>query len=379
MRILLVLSVVVLLGYPETVFAPPAPQPITIPGIIIGRIRTRWIAPNVSITHRVSRDANTTSVTWFDASGKVRQELSGNSLTVEPGFVVAVRDRRGIVRGVNRDWEMAMPGNGEYITATPDSRFFVQQVATDHEHLSADIYEDGKLLATVGPYLKYLGNDIQLGDDGSIAIPTWKTKEKRFAQIEAIGPDGKEKFRADCDGPIGGVFPAPNAAAVLVARGDGSGMFSLYDGTTKRPITPHGHNVRFVAWVPGTTTALMQSSVGFDSSWELIDGRSAKSLWNIHHPNPARPEWTGTTVAVTRDYVLLAEEELVNARPARSIYALETKTGKLAAHWLPSGANYPMTEGQTFLTLGEHLYLVSDSECSEIRFEDIAAHKGGWK
>ena len=123
----------------------------------------------------------------------------------------------------------------------------------------------------------------------------------------------------------------------------------------------------------------MQTSTGHDAAWELIDCQTCKSIWKIDHPTPARPEWTTTSIAITKDYVLMAEHEIVQRRPVRTMYALDLKTGKVVAHWLPQPTGYPTTDSQTLLKLGEHIDLVSYSEGSEIKMDDIAAHRGGWE
>ncbi len=378
MKIRLIVVAIVVLGCTNILFAPvPAPAPITMPGKMIGTISAHWIGPNVSATKR----PDGVSVTWFDANGKVKDAVA-NVQTLEPGFIIVERDGHAIVRGVNRDWQMELPNKHTsegYITGTTDSRYFVQQFEPHEGEISADIYADGKLLGSIGPYVNYLGNEVELGDDGSIALLTWKTKDERTAQIVAIGPAGKETFRVDWDGSVRNAVPAPGAAGVLVQPNDARGGFIFYDAKGRCAMPGPGPNGRFVAWVPGTMTALMETSVSYDASWQLIDWQAGKPIWKIDHPTPAPTDWSTTSVAITKDYVLMAEHEMVQRCPVRTMYALDLKTGKVVAHWLPKPRGYPTTDSQTLLKLGEHVYLVADSECSEIKLDDIAAHRGGWE
>jgi hypothetical protein len=88
-------------------------------------------------------------------------------------------------------------------------------------------------------------------------------------------------------------------------------------------------------------------------------------------------------VAVTKGHLLIGGLEYVpwgdHQESVRSIYAVDSKTGQVVAHWLPSPFNQASRDGGRFLQLGPKLFLVTDDEFAEVAIDDIAAKKNGWQ
>src|SRR5262249_53765395 len=147
------------------------------------------------------RGSRTTAIRWFTPDGKVGRELAGPNVQVQPGFV----SEGGTIYAVNGDWKItlpAKPGPAGYITSTEDSRTFVHEFHPKEGEIAADVYVAGKLAGTLGPFVQYQGQDVQLGPDGSVALLAWKTAEQKTLRVVVAGPDGKLRFEADSDGPV---------------------------------------------------------------------------------------------------------------------------------------------------------------------------------
>jgi hypothetical protein len=63
----------------------------------------------------------------------------------------------------------------------------------------------------------------------------------------------------------------------------------------------------------------------------------------------------------------------------RRIDALDTKTGKTVATWHPIPLYQGASDAGRFVRLGQRLYLVTDSEFSQVDSDAIAAQSKGWK
>ena len=57
-------------GPPSEPSVPP-PEPRTMPGVVKGRVKTRWLAPFVSVTTRSLGGKGTTTVQWFRPIAKL--------------------------------------------------------------------------------------------------------------------------------------------------------------------------------------------------------------------------------------------------------------------------------------------------------------------
>jgi hypothetical protein len=367
----------------------PPPEPRNLPGQVKGRVKTRWLAPFVNVTTRSIGQSSTTTVQWFIPDGKMVRDLTGPNVDAHPGYVYEIGKGQGTIHAVNGDWKIALPqkpGPAGYVTATEDSRTFVHEFHPQEGEIAADVYVDGKLAGTLGPFLQYQGQDVQLGCDGSVAFLVWKDEKKNVVQVVVAGPSAKVRFRVNCEGPVMSPIPAPDGAGVLVqinAGGQAHNTFTFYTKAGKVSSVNVGPNAGFLAWLPGTTTAVMHTSVGHDYRFHLIDWKTGKRVWDIPDPNPARVPGALPPVTVVRDTLLLGGLELIKGKEhqesIRSIYALDPKTGKILAHWLPEPLNQPSADGGRFLQLGGKLFLVTDEEFGEIKVDDITAKIGGWK
>src|SRR4051794_39515065 len=181
--------------------AVPPPEPRNLPGEVKGRVRTRWLAPFVSVTTRSLGPVGTTTVQWFTPDGKLARELAGPNVDAHPGYVYEHGEGKGTIHAVSGGWKIALPkkpGPAGYVTATEDSRTFLHEFHPREGEVAADVYRDGKLAATIGPFLPYQGQDVQLGADGSLALLVWKDEDKKTAQVVVARPDAKVRFRVDC-------------------------------------------------------------------------------------------------------------------------------------------------------------------------------------
>jgi hypothetical protein len=353
------------------------------PGEVKGQVKTRWLAPYVCATNRSIAGQRTTSVEWFGPDGQPARRLAGPNVVVQPGFVNQYGQGGTTIHAVNGDWKIALPakpGPAGYITATEDSRTFVHEFHPEEGEIAAEVYSEGRLAGTVGPFLQYQGQDVHLGADGSLALLTWRDAEKKTPLVVVAGPDGRVRFRAECDGPALFPQPAPGGAGVLVqanAGGAARNEFTFYTKAGKRSSLNVGPNAVFMAWLPGTMTTLFSTSVGYDYRFQLIDWSTGMRLWDIADPNPARVPGTLPPVAVAGDFLLVGGLEGV-PRGTRSLYALDAKKGGVVARWLLTPGQ-AASDGGRFLALGKRLFLVTDEEFAEVDVEDIPAKRNGWK
>jgi hypothetical protein len=175
-------------------------------------------------------------------------------------------------------------------------------------------------------------------------------------------------------------------AGVLVqanAAGQARNTFTFYTGTGKASSVNVGPNAGFPAWLSATPRALMNTSIGYDYRFHLIDWGVGKEVWAIPDPGSARVPGSLPPVAVAGDYLLLGGLEYVKGgerqEPVRSLYSLDPKAEKVVAHWLPEPLYQPSGDGGRFLQLGRRLFLVADKEFAEVSVGDIVAKKKGWR
>jgi len=385
-----VVALIVLLTIPAFAQAGVPPlSPKNMPGQVQGQVRTCWLAPYVIASTESVGPVRMTTVRWLTPAGAIDRELVGPDVGAQPGFVMEFRHGGTVIHGVNGKWKIDLPkktGPDGYVTSNENGQPFVHEFHPKEGEIAADVYAEGKLVGTVGPYIQYQGQDVQVGASGSLALLTWKNQEKKTVQVIGVGPDGQERFRADCDGPV--ISPQPNldGAGVIVqanAGGDSQNTFTFYNKSGKVSSFKPGPNARFVAWLPGTTQALFETSIGYTFRLHLIDWQNGKRLWESADPSPARVTWGSASITLDREYVLLGGLEYVSwgdhQEPIRSIYALDTKSGRVVAHWLPVPLYQRSSDAGRFLRLGKRLYVVTDTEFSEIDLTEIAAKKNGWQ
>jgi hypothetical protein len=388
MRVLLLVGLWSLFLLAAATAGPLPPPPRNMPGDVKGRMQTRWLAPSVSLTTRSVATEQMTLVRWFTPEGKLAREVAGPDVDAHAGYIYE-HGKGGTIYAVNGDWKIVLPhrpGPAGYITASEDSRTFVHEFHPRDGEIAADIYVDGKLAGTVGPYLQYQGQDVHLGADGSLALLAWKDEDKKTAEVVVVGPDRKVRFRAGCEGPVLFPEPVPEGNGVLVqtnAGGDARNTFTFYTKGGRTSSLNVGPNPGLVAWLPGTPTALVHTSIGRDYRFHFIDWSTGKRLWDVADPNHARVPGAFPPVAVAKDLLLIGGLESVawgdHQESVRSIHAVDPKTGQVVAHWLPSPLHQAARDGGRFLQLGLKLFLVTDEEFAEVDLGDIAARRNGWR
>jgi hypothetical protein len=366
--------------------AVPPPPPRTLPGEVRGEMKARWLAPFVSISTRSLAGTRTTTIQWFRPDGQLHRQLQGANVDARLGYAYQYGDKH-IIYGINGDWQFPLAQKGVaagYITATQDSRTFVYQFYPKQGEIAADLYVTGKRVATVGPYLQYLGRDVHLGEDGSLALLTWKDSKKKTPQVVVAGPEGQVRFRVDCEGPVDSPTPAPGGAGVLVRSNAGGAMANTYYFYTQEGKVSSldvGPNADFMAWLPGQAIALFSTSIGVSYRFHLIDWTTGIRLWTIPDPNPRRVPGSAPSVAHAGDYLLLAGRQFIKLgddfQPVRSIQAVHRKTIRVS-RWLPAPLQ-PAPDDGRLLRLGKKVFLITDEEFAEIKVEEIAARKNGWR
>lgn len=384
-----------------TLAAPPAsagrppPPPVTTPGQPVGEVSARWIAPYVLHVEEQVAGKSTQRVRWFAPDGSVARELTGRlQVEANQGFVFQYTPRNGggwdcTVHAVNANWRLALPrkpGPSGYITGTADSHTFVQQHHPQEGQIAADVYVGGKRVSTLGPFEQYQGRGVQLAADGTLAFLAWKDRAKELAQVIVAGRDGKLSFQADCPFQVTSPAPAPDGAGVLVQPNfgeDGANTFVFVKKTGETRTMKFWPNPRVAAWVPGTCRALIETSFGHEKRFLLADCATGKTLWGIDDPVSGRDVLGTSTIAVTKDYVLLGGTDQVahgeERIAVRSLCAVGLASGKVVARWRAD----PMGQGRAgvgrFCRLGKQLFLVSERDFARLDLADIAAKRRGWR
>lgn len=357
------------------------------PAEMVGRVKTWWLDPFVSITTRSIGPDRWTAVDWFDADGKPTRQLAGYNVYAQAGFVYRFSGGKTTVFGVDSDWKIELPnkpGPAGYITGT--DRTFFDEFHPKEGQIAADIYLSGKLVGTIGPYVQYYGQDVRPGEDGSLALVTWRNDERKTAQVIGVGIDGKVRLQTDCDASVMSPIVAADGKGVLVRMntgGEDRNRFSFYQKSGRVSSLIVGPNVEFVTWLSKTTTALMQTSIGYEYRWHLIDWQTGKQLWEIGDLTSTRAPGFGTPVISVGRYLLFGGLEFSDEGPSRvasrRLYALDATTGRIVAHWFPSPPSQPATDPGRFRKLDNKLYLITDDAFAEINVNDIAAKTNGWK
>jgi hypothetical protein len=304
------------------------------------------------------------------------------------GYVSDFSNGITTIYAVNGDWKLSLPkkaGPSGYITATPDSRTFINQFHPEEGQIAVDVYVLGDLVSTIGPFQQYLGQSVELGADGSLAFLAWKDKEAEIPEVIVAGSDGKITFRAECEACADDPVVAPGGRGVLVTLnlpGNGYDTFVFYDKSGRVSSLRIGPNPTFLAWVPDSSKSVFLTSVGYKYRYQLIDWETGTIVWDV--PDPAVGLWQqAPRTAVLGDYGLLCGLEFMKLDeregPVRSIYALRLANGEVARHWLPVPNCHFSTDWGEFTKLGERLFLLWGAEFAEIKLEDITAKQNGWR
>ena len=382
--VILLSAAVGLLALTRILAGPPPPPPRRSPGSVKGRIRARWLAPYVFAVSGTVGKTPITTVRWFNEKGEVVKELSGPGVSTGAGFVREYKQEKSTIHAINGSWSFALQKKGKrsgYIHATPDSRTFVHQFHPDKGQIAVDIYVQGKLAGTVGPFEQYRGESVELGDDGSTVLVTWKKEsDKKVPQIVVAGPDGKVTFKAQCLFEPCDAIPAPGGAGAIVRPqpvGPDRGLRVFFDKSGKSTTLNNlGNQPDFFGWAPETCNALIR----IGNSYNLIDCSNGKYLWTSK--DPARGKRRTACHVLTKDYVLISGYEYMKwgerEDPVNTIYALDIKNGNLVASWLPNDTCFFRLPGEITKLAGK-VYFIGQEEFSEINLSEIADKKNGWR
>jgi|GEM_PF-2102454 len=378
-------------------FTIPAQPGYNEPGERKGQLRSRWAAPYVRESTEKVGERSVTTFTWFNETGEVLREVTGGIL--QPGFLMVNEDEQTIVYGLGGDWQLTLPktpdGMESYVTGTPDGRFFIHQQFGGGES-AIDSYRDGKLVAQIGPYPDR-DSFVHPDDDGSLSLLVWDSPAKATPQVMVVGPDGKERFRVQCEPKARRQVAGPDGMGALLTiygeHGGGGGedgeYFAWYTAEGLQHSLDVGPNAIFRGWAPGSHKALIWTSTE-ESFYSLVDWDTGKLLWMVPCPGGGQ----ALSIELTPDFALFVVAELYKPGPwggeswplegenspwIRTFYALSYQDGRPIAYWR---AKYPQRLNErnagSFMRRGEKLYFVTNEEFTEISLEDITAKRNGW-
>jgi hypothetical protein len=336
-----------------------------LPGVTKGKADARWIAPYVLATKYSVAGKGVTTVRWYDESGSVIKELTGPALHASPECITEEIDGTGILRPVQGKWKIAVPFKTEMGGYIKGDRF-VHEFHPVEGEIALDIYVTGKLVGSAGPFVSFKGMNVELADDGSLALMTWKTSEKQAAQVVVIGPDGKTTFRADCEEDMYHPYPVAGGAGVLLrveSHQKPPVRFRYSSGGGPWVTHEVGPNARPVLSLPDEEKVLFSTSIGEAERFKLIDCGSGKLLWEIW---PVEG-FAGTPAAVVFEGKIFFM--------GRDLAAVDIKSGNIIARWEP---NVLRDERGWFVRRGTRLFIVTDDEFVELNASDIVAKMNGW-
>ena len=357
------------------------------PGAVAGRIKTWWFDPFVSATTRSLGPDRWTAIDWFEADGKLSHSFAGYNVYAQSSFVYRFGGGKTTVVGIQGDWQIELPeksGPAGYLTGI--DKTFVDEFHPNEDQIAADIYISGKLVNSIGPYVQHLGEDVRVGEDGSTALLTWRSSEKNVTQVVSIGANGKSRFQVEADPLLMAPVPAPNGDGVLAhlnTGGEDRNRFLFYQASGKKSSLIVAPNGQIAAWLPGSTTALMQTSIGHEYRWRLIDWATGRQVWEIGDVATGRVPNSGSPVVASGNYLLFAAIEYLDDGKStisgRRVYAVGIADGQVVGHWFPSPTSQPATDVGRFRKVAGKLYLVTDEAFSQVQTSDISAKTNGWK
>lgn len=374
---------------------PTSELPTDLPGESQGKLNEHWVAPRVL----ASGFNITPTVTWFADDGSIKRHVRASEPEAESGFV-EIAGPPETIRGINENWEVSLPRQptdpalAGYITGVPDSRVFVHQRHPKQGLIELDVYLNGKLASAVGPFLQYLGNGVELNEDGSAGLLIWKDESKSTAQIVTVNTNGSVRLRVDCGAAVCSLIIAPGGEGALVHPNTGGSDQNAFVWFTEAGKVRSMHlspNPYCVGWIPGTRRSLFSTCLGDDDyHFQLIDWETGKQLWNFASPaGGRRPLAIGLTRALV---ILCVAQPYPVAGPAtgdilpdlgeqwlRTFYAFDVQDGNLVSQWQAQFPHRSLeTSREHFLRLADKLFYVTAAEVTELNLEDIRSKKHGW-
>lgn len=342
----------------------------SLPGTTKGKAESWWISPYVLATKYFVAGKGLTTVSWFDESGHVTRELTGPKVDVETGYIYQWSAGRGTIHDVKGRWQFVLPkkpGPAGCVTAVGDT--FVQQYHPVEGQIAADIYLAGKLTGSVGPFIQYKGRFVRLSNDGSLAFLTWKTEEKEAVEAVVVTPEGNISFQVESGGDADDPHSVCRGKGVLLrvtGREEPPVRFRYFaPGMRWRPLDV-GPNAFPIASMAIAHTVLFCTLIGYEERFKLINCATGRTHWEI--ASPVRPfRYTVSQAVVIKDTILFVGEDFA---------AVGVRDGKVVSRWQP---NAPRADRGRLVRSGERAFLVTDETFTEVRLDDIAAQRNGWK
>jgi hypothetical protein len=358
---------------------PPDIDAWLLPGRAAGTIQSRWVAPYVQETQVRVGDGWVTNVRWFRPDGSVRKETRGKG--------GAESAEGGVVHGIRDTWSVQLPqlplsADSTILRGEDDSTFVHSWV--EGESIRANVYKEGKLISSVGPYPRFRPGGFVLGEDGSMAVLTLKERASTSVRVVVLASEGNPSFEADVGGDARILSVAPCGLGVVL-QGNGEryveNEFTWISkkGTSRTlKIEP---NPWICRWVPGTTRAIViYGLAGWreNSRFRLLDWESGKTIWDVADPaEHICDRMEG--VAIEGDLVLLAGIEDIAHTWCRTAQALDLGTGSLVARWSGGGFEEPGLPAPRFMRLDGKLWLVADDAFAPFPVEDVRKKTGRWE
>lgn len=365
---------------------PPASD---LPGDAAARLESRWIAPYVATVAVGIGPKSGGRTVWYGEDGAVlRDVLGGNS---GPGFVlVPASDGSAVVHGTRAEWSVALPPppptpKFEFAVAvSEDGRTFLRQQTAPDGTTTADVFVDGSFKGRLGPFERWRGTSVVVGDDGSAAIAAPGAPGTRGCRVIVWAPDAKPSFEAACSNEDAIDTLAPGGRGALLRRSSekGPAAWLFASPTGLRPLDL-GVNAHVVAWVPASPRAVVASGPGDKPRLRLIDLETGTVAWDVED-QPLGGKRSSPGAAVEGDLVLVAGLEAHAAEGVshwrRRVDALDLATGARVAVWRSMDAGpVGYAEAPTFRRRRGALFLVAPDQFAAVPLADVRAKTNRWE
>ena len=370
---------------PATAGEPPRFRDV--PGNVVeGRLRARWLAPNVRLVETTRGARTSSTITWFGPEGAAKREVIGS---VGPGFVSVKGKGRTTYLGTRATWTVDvsdLPRDVESFVQAAGARGFVRERVSAEGHIQADVFVDGVRKSVLGPFLRYRVASVCTGDDGSLAVMIRGEANADLPRVAAFSPLGRATFEAECGAHASIVAISPGGAGVLIEGTGSESRARRWSWVTKAGVKPTpnlGSNAHLLAWVPNSSRALVVST-GKDprATFRLVDFAVGTVVWKAKDPAQRAAYRPQGQVVIEAAYVLLSgiECSVTEGRGywQRGLYALDLVTGKRVATWRSDFREAPGYEPLRFVRASGVLSLISDEEFSPFPLADLKTRKRGW-
>jgi hypothetical protein len=315
-------------------------------------------------------------VRWFRPDGSVLRETHGKGGATDA--------EGGVVRGIRGTWSVQPRGPWQdSMTLRGEDDSTLVHSWNEGESIRADVYKEGKLVASVGPYPRFKAERFVLGEDGSMAVLT--VKDAGSVRVVAFAPEGRPSFEADAGGDAMIISVAPGGLGVVIqANGERyvqNEFIWVSKAGTSRTLKIE-LNAWLSRWVPGTARCIVTYGLGGKNPrFRLVDWESGKTVWDIADPAEGISDRC-EGIAIEGDLVLLAGIETYPAPSGdwcRTSEAIELGTGTLVGRWRSNGISPPGHLVPRFMRLEGKLWLVADDAFAPFPLEDVRKKVNGWR